>query len=62
MLSPHLRQQLADLIALPSVTCTIQAQDMSNLPVISRLAEWFETAGFAHTRQLKLLTCLTIIT
>lgn len=47
MLSPHLRQQLADLIALPSVTCTIQAQDMSNLPVISRLAEWFETAGFA---------------
>ena len=47
MLSPHLRQQLADLIALQSVTCTIQAQDMSNLPVISRLAEWFETAGFA---------------
>lgn len=47
MLSPHLRQQLADLVAIPSVTCTIQAQDMSNLPVIARLAEWFEAAGFA---------------
>lgn len=46
MLSPRLRQQLADLIAIPSVTCTIQAQDMSNLPVIIRLAEWFEQAGF----------------
>ena len=46
MLSPRLRQQLADLVATPSVTCTIAAQDLSNLPVISHLAEWFETAGF----------------
>ncbi|MEC7120089.1 MAG: acetylornithine deacetylase [Pseudomonadota bacterium] len=46
MLSPRLRQQLAELTAIPSVTCTMPQQDMSNLPVISRLAEWFEAAGF----------------
>jgi acetylornithine deacetylase len=49
MLRPRLRQQLAELTALPSITCTNLEQDMSNLPVIERLAEWFEHAGFACT-------------
>lgn len=46
MIRPRLRQQLAELTALPSVACTRPEHDMSNLPVILRLAEWFEAAGF----------------
>lgn len=47
MLKPRLRQQLAELNAVPSVACTMPEQDMSNLPVIHLLANWFESAGFA---------------
>jgi acetylornithine deacetylase len=46
MLKPRLRQQLAELTAIPSITCTMPEQDMSNLPVIHLLANWFENAGF----------------
>ena len=46
MLNPRLRQQLAELNAIPSVACTMAEQDMSNLPVIHLLANWFESAGF----------------
>lgn len=47
MIKPRLRQQLAELTALPSISCTMAEQDMSNVPVIDTLANWFETAGFA---------------
>lgn len=47
MLKPRLRQQLAELTALPSISCTMPEQDMSNLPVITTLANWFEAAGFS---------------
>ena len=47
MLKPRLRQQLAELTAIPSVACTMVEQDMPNLPVIHVLANWFESAGFA---------------
>lgn len=47
MLKPRLRQQLAELTAIPSISCTRTEQDMSNLPVINTLATWFEAAGFA---------------
>lgn len=47
MLRPRFRQQLAQLVALPSVTCTHAEQDLSNLPVIDCLANWFKEAGFA---------------
>jgi acetylornithine deacetylase len=47
MIRPRLRQQLAELTALPSVACTRPEHDMSNVPVIERLAEWFDAAGFA---------------
>ena len=47
MLKPRLRQQLAELTAIPSVACTTADQDMANLPVINLLANWFEQAGFA---------------
>ncbi|XID75033.1 acetylornithine deacetylase [Alkanindiges sp. WGS2144] len=46
MLKPRLRQQLAQLTATPSISCTMPDQDMSNLPVIEILANWFESAGF----------------
>src|SRR5690606_20009924 len=43
---PPLRQQFAELIALPSVSSTQAALDMPNLPVIERLAEWLGALGF----------------
>lgn len=46
MLKPRLRQQLAELTAIPSVSCTIAEHDMANLPVIETLANWFQSAGF----------------
>ena len=44
---PSLKQQFAELIALPSVSCTQADIDQSNLPVIERLADWLTTLGFA---------------
>lgn len=43
---PSLKQQLSELIALPSVSCTDAAWDMPNRAVIERLAEWFSALGF----------------
>lgn len=47
MLKPRLRQQLAELTAIPSISCTMPEQDMPNLPIIELLANWFEAAGFS---------------
>lgn len=44
---PSLKQQFAELIALPSVSCTQADIDQSNLPVIERLADWLSSLGFA---------------
>lgn len=38
--------QLAQLVALPSVSCGVASWDMSNLPVIELLATWFGDLGF----------------
>jgi acetylornithine deacetylase len=38
--------QLAQLVALPSVSCGLASWDMSNLPVIELLASWFNDLGF----------------
>lgn len=44
---PSLKQQFAELIALPSVSCTQAALDLPNRPVIERLAGWLGDLGFA---------------
>ncbi|MFO1388528.1 acetylornithine deacetylase [Cellvibrio sp.] len=38
--------QLAQLVALPSVSCGVASWDMPNLPVIELLANWFKDLGF----------------
>lgn len=40
------KDQLSQLVALPSVSCAIPKWDMPNLPVIELLANWFGDAGF----------------
>ena len=40
------QSQLAQLVALPSVSCGIPSWDMTNLPVIELLANWFNDLGF----------------
>ncbi|HYQ37447.1 MAG TPA: acetylornithine deacetylase, partial [Pseudomonas sp.] len=44
---PSLKQQFAELIALPSVSCTQAALDLPNRPLIERLAGWLADLGFA---------------
>ena len=44
---PSLKQQFAELIALPSVSCTQARLDQPNRPVIERLASWLGDLGFA---------------
>ncbi|WP_372781696.1 acetylornithine deacetylase [Litorivivens sp.] len=44
---PDLKTQLAELIALPSISSASPRHDMGNLAVIERLAQWLETLGFA---------------
>ncbi len=44
---PDLKTQLAELVALPSVSSASPRLDMGNLPVIERLAQWLEELGFA---------------
>lgn len=39
--------KLAQLVALPSVSCAVPSWDMSNLPVIELLANWFGDLGFS---------------
>jgi len=46
-LDAETRRMLAELIAIPSVTCTNPKQDQSNLPVIELLANWFGDHGFS---------------
>jgi acetylornithine deacetylase len=41
------QSQLAQLVALPSVSCGVASWDMSNLPVIELLANWFGDLGFS---------------
>lgn len=38
--------RLAQLVALPSVSCAVPSWDMPNLPVIELLANWFGDLGF----------------
>lgn len=47
MAIPPLKQLFAELIALPSVSCTQAALDLPNRPVIERLARWLGDLGFA---------------
>ncbi|MFC2973138.1 acetylornithine deacetylase [Azotobacter bryophylli] len=47
MAIPPLKQLFAELIALPSVSCTQAALDLPNRPVIERLAGWLGDLGFA---------------
>jgi acetylornithine deacetylase len=47
------RQRLAQLVALPSVSCGVASWDMPNLPVIELLANWFSDLGF-NTRIMPL--------
>ena len=44
---PKLITQLNELVALPSVSSTNPRIDLSNKPVIDRLASWLEELGFA---------------
>ncbi len=43
---PALQSMIAELIALPSVSCADARLDMSNRPVAERLAEWLALLGF----------------
>jgi acetylornithine deacetylase len=40
------QDQLAQLVAIPSVSCAVPRWDMANLPVIELLANWFGDLGF----------------
>lgn len=44
---PPLKQRFAELIAMPSVSCTQAALDQSNRPVVELLANWLDDLGFA---------------
>lgn len=46
MALPSLHDMLISLIGTPSVSCTLDALDTSNLPVINQLASWCESLGF----------------
>jgi acetylornithine deacetylase len=43
---PPVKTLIEQLLSIPSVSCTNQALDQGNLAVITRLADWFESAGF----------------
>lgn len=50
---PRLERLINELIATPSVSSTDTAIDQSNVPIVHKLAEWSETAGFRpEVRQL----------
>lgn len=42
---------MSQLIATPSVSCSRPDLDMSNEPVIDKLADWLDSAGFKITKQ-----------
>ncbi len=43
---PRIKQQLSTLIALPSISSTLDEYDLSNQAVIEQIANWCETLGF----------------
>ena len=43
---PNIKQQLSTLLALPSISSSLPAYDMSNKGVIDQIASWCETLGF----------------
>ncbi|WP_263080750.1 acetylornithine deacetylase [Endozoicomonas sp. Mp262] len=45
-IQPSLIETLSSLIETPSISSTLTEIDMSNLPVIHKLAGWFENLGF----------------
>jgi acetylornithine deacetylase len=48
---PDLISMMSQLIATPSISCSRAELDMSNEPVIDKLANWLESAGFRVTKQ-----------
>lgn len=40
------REQLQQLVAIPSVSCAVPEWDMANLPIIELLASWLDDMGF----------------
>ena len=44
---PAAREMIAQLIAIPSVSCVHADMDMSNRGVIDRVADWAENLGFS---------------
>jgi acetylornithine deacetylase len=44
---PDLIDMMSQLIATPSISCVRSELDMSNEPVIDRLANWLDSAGFS---------------
>lgn len=45
--TPHAIEMLAELVASPSVSCTVPELDQSNRGVVDALANWLEPLGFA---------------
>jgi acetylornithine deacetylase len=45
--APSLRKMLEGLIAIPSVSSVKPDWDQSNLPLLERLSDWLESAGFS---------------
>ncbi len=43
----RIKSQLAQLIALPSITCTDPKQDMSNVAVVELIALWASRPWFS---------------
>ncbi|GHF87036.1 acetylornithine deacetylase [Thalassotalea marina] len=43
---PNFSQVLQELISTPSISSTLESWDQGNLPIIEKLAAWFESLGF----------------
>lgn len=48
---PDLISMMSQLIATPSISCSRPELDMSNEPVIDKLANWLDSAGFKVNKQ-----------
>lgn len=44
--TPNFSQALGELIATPSISSAHESWDQGNLPIIEKLASWFESLGF----------------
>ena len=42
---PNINEMLGTLVSTPSISCTSESQDQSNLGVIDHLATWLEDLG-----------------